>query len=68
VVWAGKGSESGAALVIAGRLGTVLHDAALSVDRHRLVQLRVSGLDLGRDSRTGLSRATVTLRCVTEAA
>lgn len=68
VVWAGKGSESGAALVIAGRLGTVLQDAALSVDGHRLVQLRVSGLDLGRDSRTGLSRATVTLRCVTEAA
>jgi len=40
----------------------------LPVAGHRLVQLRISGLDLGRDTRTGLSRATVTLRCVTEAA
>jgi Protein of unknown function (DUF3168) len=66
VVWAGRGSESQAALAIAGRLVAVLHDAPLSLVGHRLVNLRQSALEIGRDARSGLSRAVLRLRCVTE--
>ncbi len=66
VVWAGKRSETSVALAIAGRIGTALHDAPLTLNGHRLVNLRQTGLDVRRDLRTGLSRAIVRLRCVTE--
>lgn len=66
VVWAPRGAETSVALSIAGRIGTALHDAPLTIAGHRLVQLRQTGLDLGRDARSGLSRAVVRLRCVTD--
>ena len=66
VLWAAKGSESAAMLVAAGRTAALLHDAPLSLIGHRLVQIRQTGLDVRRDAKTGLSRATVRLRCVTE--
>lgn len=66
VVWAGSGGETAAALTIAARLAALLHDAPLSPAGHRLVQIRQTGLNLKRDARTGLSSATVRLRCVTE--
>jgi hypothetical protein len=66
VVWAGSAGETAAALTIAARVAAVLHDAPLDPVGHRLVQIRQTGLDLRRDARTGLSSATVRLRCVTE--
>ncbi len=66
VVWAGKGSETGAALTVAARVAAALHDAPLAVAGHRLVNLRQTGLDARRDARSGLSRITVRMRCVTE--
>lgn len=66
VIWAPRGGETSVALTIAGRVGTVLHDAPLALTGHRLVQLRQTGLDLRRDGKTGQSRALVRLRCVTD--
>ena len=66
VVWAGKGSETGAALTVAGHVAAVLHDAPLAIAGHRLINIRQTGLDARRDAKTGLSRITVRLRCVTE--
>jgi hypothetical protein len=66
VVWAPRGAETSVALTIAGRVGAVLHDAPLVLTGHRLVQIRQTGLDVRRDAKTGLSRAVVRLRCVTD--
>lgn len=66
VVWAPRSAETSVALTIAGRVGLVLHDAPLVLTDHRLVQIRQSGLDVSRDAKTGLSRAVVRLRCVTD--
>ena len=66
VIWAGKGRETAAALAIAGRVGSILHDAPMSPAGHRLVNIRQTGLEVRRDAKTGLSRATVRLRCITE--
>jgi hypothetical protein len=66
VVWAAKGAETRQALAIAGRVGEALHEAALALQGHRLVNLRQTGLDLTRDAKTGRSCATVRLRAVTE--
>ena len=65
-IWAPRGAETSVALAIAGRLGTVLHDAPLVLTGHRLVQLRQTGLDVRRDTKSGLSRAVLRLRCVTD--
>jgi hypothetical protein len=66
VIWAPRSTETAVALTIAGRVGTVLHDLPLAVTGHRLVQLRQTGLDVRRDAKTGLARAIVRLRCVTD--
>ena len=66
VIWAGRGSESARALEIAARVAARLHEASLAITGHRLVNLRQTGLDLRRDAKSGLTRAVVILRCVTE--
>lgn len=66
IVWAPRSAETSVALTIAGRIGLVLHDAPLVLVGHRLVQIRQTGLDVRRDAKTGLSRAVVRLRCVTD--
>jgi Protein of unknown function (DUF3168) len=66
VVWAKPGSAR-TGLVVAERLATLLHEADLPLDGHRLVNLRVTAMTVTRDEKTQLVRATVALRAVTEA-
>lgn len=56
------------ALLAAERLDALLHEADLALDGHRLVSLRTTSVEVVRDERTRLARATVTLRAVTEVA
>lgn len=67
VVW-GKAGSARSALLVAERLATLLDDAALSLDAHRLINLRVTAMTSDRDTTTNLARVTVTLRAVTEIA
>lgn len=66
IIWAPRSAETSVALTIAGRVGLALHDAPLALTGHRLVQIRQTGLDVRRDPKTGLSRAIVRLRCITD--
>ncbi len=66
VVWAGQPGATGQALAVASRVGRALHEAALTPQGHRLISLVWTGLRLGRDEKTGLSRAAVKLRALTE--
>ena len=67
LIWARPGSGAGA-LIVADRMQTLLHDAPLVLDGHRLVNLRVVSCEIGRDERAGVARATLRLRAVTERA
>jgi Protein of unknown function (DUF3168) len=64
-VWAKEGSAR-SALVVAERLSAVLDGAALILDGHRLVHLRVGEIDARRDNHVNLARAGLRLRAVTE--
>ena len=66
VVWSERGGAR-AALAAAERFATILDDAPLALDGHRLVNLRVTALASERDEDTRLIRVTVSLRAVTEA-
>jgi hypothetical protein len=55
-----------AVLALAERVETLLHDAPLPLDGHRLVNLTVIGIDLRRDGREPIRRAVTRLRAVTE--
>lgn len=66
VVWGQEGSAR-SALVAAERLSTLLHDADLTLDGHRLISLRVTALAAEREPKSRLTRATLRLRAVTEA-
>ncbi len=65
VVWARPGS-SASALIVADLMAESLHDAALTLVDHRLVSLRVTACEISRDERSGLGRAVLRLRAVTE--
>ena len=65
VVWAKAGSAR-SALDLAVRLEALLHEAALPLDGHRLVTLRVADMDVRREGGTNLARVTLRLRAVTE--
>ncbi|WP_201830346.1 DUF3168 domain-containing protein [Microvirga zambiensis] len=65
VVWSERGGAR-TALVAAERFAAILDEAALTLDGHRLVNLRVTALSSVRDKDTQLTRATVSLRAVTE--
>jgi len=65
VVWAERGSAR-TALAVAERFASILDDAALSLDGHRLVNLRVTELSAERDKDTQLTRVSLRLRAVTE--
>ncbi|RDI58720.1 DUF3168 domain-containing protein [Microvirga subterranea] len=65
VVWAERGGAS-MALAVAERLAAILDDAALTLDGHRLVNLRVTELSAARDKDSQLTRVTISLRAVTE--
>ncbi|MCC5977074.1 MAG: DUF3168 domain-containing protein [Salinarimonas sp.] len=65
VIWARPGSRA-SALIVADQMAEALHDAALTLVDHRLVNLRVVSCEIGRDERSGLGRAVLRLRAVTE--
>lgn len=65
VVWAERGSAR-TALEAAERFAAILDDASLTIEGHRLVNLRVTELASGRDRDTQLTRVTLRLRAVTE--
>ncbi|MFC1456274.1 DUF3168 domain-containing protein [Microvirga arabica] len=67
VVWSEEGGAR-TALMAADRFFAILDDAPLTLDGHRLVNLRVTELASGRDKDTGLARVTLRLRTVTEVA
>ena len=67
VVWAREGSAR-SALLVAERLASLLDEAALVLDGHRLVNLRVTEMNADRDADTNLARVTLRLRAVTESA
>lgn len=66
IVWAGQSSSSRQALEAAAIIVTALHDAALTLVGHRLINLRWRSSRLARDARTGLGFVSIRLRAVTE--
>ena len=64
-VWANEGSAR-SALLVAERLSELLEGAALVLDGHRLVALRVGDIDVRRDGHANLTRAALRLRALTE--
>jgi hypothetical protein len=66
-IWAKPGGAR-TALVAAERIAALLDDAALALDGHRLVNLRVTAIETARDDKAGVARATLRLRAVTETA
>jgi hypothetical protein len=67
VIWAERGSAR-TALAAAERLSEILDDASLTLEAHRLVNLRVTELASTRDKDTQLARVTLRLRAITEMA
>jgi Protein of unknown function (DUF3168) len=67
VVWSERGGAR-AALAVAERFNAILDDAALALDGHHLVNLRVTELASERHKDSGLTRVTLRLRAVTEVA
>ncbi|MBF9195230.1 DUF3168 domain-containing protein [Microvirga terrestris] len=65
VIWSEKGGAR-TALMVADRFFAILDDAPLTVEGHRLVNLRVTELVSIRDKDSGLARVTLRLRAVTE--
>lgn len=61
-----KPGSSRSAIEAAGRLSDLLHEALLAPDGHALSILRVEALSVMRDEGSGETRATLTLRAVTE--
>ncbi|WP_445501828.1 DUF3168 domain-containing protein [Microvirga sp. G4-2] len=65
VVWSERGSAR-TGLSAAERFAALLDDAPLTLDGHRLVNLRVAEIASARDKDTQLARVTLHLRAVTE--
>jgi len=66
IVWAGESASSRQALEAASLIVAALHDAALTLDGHRLINLRWRSSRLSREPRGGLPFVTLRLRAVTE--
>ncbi len=66
VVWAGRPGATAEALAVAARVGALLHEAALTPEGHRLVNLRQTSAQARRDGKSALSRVTLAFRAVTE--
>ncbi len=67
VVWSEPGGAR-RALAAAERFAAILDDAALALDGHCLVNLRMTELAATRDMDSGFSRVALRLRAVTEVA
>ncbi len=62
----GKPGSTRTALDAAEHIAALLDDAALTLAGHALVTLRIDAVAAQRDERSGETRATVTLKAVTE--
>ncbi len=67
VVWAAETTSASAMLEAADRICDLLHEAALTLAGHRLVNLRHVACAVERDAKTGLPRTTLSFRATTEA-
>lgn len=67
VVWAQPGSAA-SGIAVAERLVAILDDAALALDGHRLVAIRLVATEIRRDPDADLARVAVQFRAVTEVA
>ncbi len=65
VFWAERGGAR-TALTCAERIAMLLDDAPLTLEGHRLINLRVTELVSARDKDTQLARVSLRLRAVTE--
>ncbi|MFT0890915.1 DUF3168 domain-containing protein [Pseudochelatococcus sp. G4_1912] len=64
-IWSTEGGVR-PALQVAARIEMLLHDAALVLDGHRLVNLQLTASEVRRDERANRSRVIMRLRAVTE--
>ena len=64
-IWSRQGGRKEARAILAA-IEAVLHDAALSLDGHRLINLRFEFADIFRDEDGETMRGTVRYRAVTE--
>lgn len=64
-IWSAEGGAK-TALLAAARIEALLHDAALALDGHRLVNLRLTASDIRRNERANRSRVILRFRAVTE--
>ena len=64
-IWSRQGGRKEVRAVL-GAIETVLHDAALALDGHRLINLRFEFADIFRDEDGETIRGTVRYRAVTE--
>lgn len=64
-VWSGAGGLE-ECLVIAERVATLLDEAQLTLEGHRLARLTIVAQEAGRDARGRFSRASLRLRALTE--
>ena len=58
---------AGAALTIAARIEKLLHDATLTLEDHRLINLRFEQIESRRENQGRFARASLRFRAVTEA-
>lgn len=68
VVWAGESGSAVAALGAGARIEALLHEGALTLSGHRLINLRATGSSMTREPRTNLQRLVLSFRAVTEMA
>jgi hypothetical protein len=66
VVWAAETGSAVTALEAGARIETLLHDAALTVPGHRLINLRSTNSTMAREPKTNLQKLTLVFRAVTE--
>ena len=66
-VWSRQGGDA-EALGLAGQIAGLLDGAALILEGHRLIRLRIAAQDVGRPTKDGLRRASVRVAALTETA
>jgi Protein of unknown function (DUF3168) len=66
VLWAGETGSAVKALAAGARIETLLHDTALTLTGHRLINLRATESTIAREPKTNLQKLTLVFRAVTE--
>lgn len=66
VVWAAETASAVTALEAGARIEALLHEGALTLTGHRLINLRSTESAMAREPKTGLQKLTLSFRAVTE--